>query len=204
MGLLQTTAPTVEPVTLAEAKSQLNLSTSAHDVKIGNDAVGTGLIAAARAHVEGLTHRQLNTATWDWYLPCFPGVGGFMVPWPILQTVGYIKYLDVAGDLQTLSTDVYQLDIYSQPGRIVLKHSQSWPSLRDDINAVQIRFVAGYGDAASDVPIALRQLILRLVAHLFEFPGVVDSMGKVTDTPAGFEGMLSLFVLPDVTDGSDV
>jgi uncharacterized phiE125 gp8 family phage protein len=195
MGLVQSTGPGAEPVTLAEAKAQVHIATSAHDTLL------TGLIVAARAHCEELTGRQFITATWDWYFNRFPGVRDFAVPWPPLQSVTYIKYIDTGGTLQTLATSVYELDIYSRPGRIALKYGQSWPSIRSDINAVQVRFVAGYGAAGSDVEARLQLLIKRLIAHLFEFPGVVDSTGKVTDTPAGFEQMLAPFTLPEVGGG---
>lgn len=192
MGLIQSSAPETEPVTLAQAKEHLSLATSAQD-----DLV-TGLIKVARKHCEELTDHQFITATWDWTLQSFPGPWGFTVPWPPLQSVTHIKYIDVDGDLQTLSTDVYQLDIFSRPGSIVLKHNQSWPQIRHDLNAVQIQFVAGYGNAASDLDVRLPLLVNRLVAYLFKHRGVIDDQGRVAQTPAGFEQMLAPFTLPDI------
>jgi hypothetical protein len=37
-------------------------------------------------------------------------------------------------------------------GRVALAWTQSWPITRFSINSVVIQFVAGYGDAAQDVP----------------------------------------------------
>lgn len=70
------------------------------------------------------------------------------------------------------------MDTDSEPGRVVLKHGQSWPSttLRT-MNPVQVTYVAGYGLAAS-VPPHLVQLIKLLVSHWYENrePVVVGSI----------------------------
>ena len=44
----------------------------------------------------------------------------------------------------------------------------SWPKPGRTANGIEIAFVAGYGDAAADVPAPIRQAILLLVAHWHE------------------------------------
>lgn len=51
-------------------------------------------------------------------------------------------------------------------GRVRLKSGRTWPTHRGFASLI-IEFNVGYGDAASDVPDALRQGILKLVAHLY-------------------------------------
>jgi len=89
-------------------------------------------------------------------------------PLPPLQSVTSIKYLDTAGDEQTLDSAAYRVDIYSHPARITPAYGYTWPALRDVINAITIEFVTGYGDEVTDVPEDLRHAIRLLAAHYFD------------------------------------
>jgi len=55
----------------------------------------------------------------------------------------------------------------NSPGRVRLKSWCSWPTHRDFASFI-IEFKAGYGDAASDVPEALKQEILQLLSYLYD------------------------------------
>ena len=68
MALKLTTAPTVEPVTLAEAKTHLREDL----VDAVNDALINNLISAARVHAENVCRRAFITQKWDLYLDTFP------------------------------------------------------------------------------------------------------------------------------------
>jgi uncharacterized phiE125 gp8 family phage protein len=52
--------------------------------------------------------------------------------------------------------------------RVVPAWNRFWPATRCSINSVVIRFVAGYGDSAEDVPQAIRQGLLIEIANLYE------------------------------------
>jgi len=159
MSLL-VTAPAEEPVLLSEAKAHLRVDGGDEDTLI------TSLIVAARVQAETLTGRALITQTWDWYADSFPDCT-IVLPLPMLQSVTHIKYNDSAGDLQTLSTALYQVDATSPCGRVMPAFGQTWPVTREQFNAVNIRFVAGYG-AASAVPQTIKQWMLLKIAELFE------------------------------------
>ena len=78
-----------------------------------------------------------------------------------------IQYVDDAGDTQTLSTSLYQVDTKSQPGRIIPAYGESWPTVRSDtLNAVTVNFVAGYGDDPEDVPAGLRHAVKLICGAL--------------------------------------
>ncbi len=159
MSLKLVTAPADEPVTLIEAKDHLKEETTA------NDAIISDAIVDARQWAEEYTGRQFVTATWDWFLDGF--CPSFSVPLPPLQSVTSVKYLDTAGAEQTLDAATYRVDAVSEPGRIALDYGKSWPSTHPVINAVTVRFVAGYGAAAA-VPEPIRQAILILLGELYE------------------------------------
>lgn len=161
LTLTQTVPPTSEPLQLDDVKTYLRLHEGAAE-----DYILLGMIAAARAYVETVTRQQLVSATYTLTLDCFPAV--IRPPRPPLLSVSSIAYLDTAGDLQTLSAALYQVDSLSRPGRIMPARSQAWPSTDgDSFNAVTVTYVAGYGNYAQ-VPEVFKAIILLLVADLYE------------------------------------
>ncbi len=163
MGLKLVTPPEVEPVTLAEAKAHLRLDTDS------DDAYVSALITAARERVELFLCRALITQAFEYTLDGFPTNQVIDLPRPPLQAVESIQYVDTAGIIQTLSQEDYVVDASSgEIGRVALAWNRFWPLTRSSINNVIIRFTAGYGDAAVDVPQAIRQGILIEVSNLYE------------------------------------
>lgn len=160
MSLVQTIAPVSEPVSLAEAKAHCHVETDVTE----DDTFFDALIAAARESCEARTRRQLVSATFALRLSGFPCGDVIELPKPPLVSVSSITYVDVDGATQTLSTDVYEVDPYTTPGRVVLKYGQVWPSTRDQRNGVTITFVAGY----AEVPKLLKQGMLMRIAHWYE------------------------------------
>lgn len=159
------TAPEVEPVSLAEAKLACRVDVSDADSLI------LASIQAARGAAEGLTRRALITQTWELALDCFPE-WIIYVPKPTLQSVISIKYIDDLGVVQTLPTDQYIVDSASMPGRITPAFGATWPTARWQINAVMIRFVAGYGLAAA-VPQGIKMWMNIRIKHMFDNPDMV-------------------------------
>jgi len=53
------------------------------------------------------------------------------------------------------------------PGRVQLRTGHSW-LIHRNFSSFWVEFVAGYGDAATDVPNALKQATLQLLSHLYE------------------------------------
>ncbi len=157
----QTTPPTVEPVTLQEACDWCKVS-------LGDDAaVMTGLVKAARHHVEMIIGRQLITATWTLKLDGFPC--RIVCPRPPLASVTSITYTDEANATQTLSASLYQVDTYREPGIIVPEYGRTWPTTRaDTVNTVTVVYQAGYGATGASVPDDIKTAILLLCAHWYE------------------------------------
>ena len=159
-SLTQTSGPSIEPVTTAEAKHHSRVDAGA------DDAYVAGLIKAARERVEQITGRQLITATYELRMHGF--YNPILLPRPPLQDVTKIEYVDTGGSTQTVSAGIYDVDSHSNPARVHLAYAQSWPSYRSVPNAVTVTYDAGYGDAASDVPSELRHAIKMLVGHWYE------------------------------------
>lgn len=153
-------APTVEPVSREMAKAHCRITWDEEDQFIDR------LISSARDMCERLDsgHRQYTTATWDYNLCEFPG-SIICLPRPPLQSVTSVKYYDTNNTQQTLSAASYHaVAPYQQPGRVELADGYSWPVTYERPDAVTIRFVAGYGAAAS-VPPVIVQAMLLLIGH---------------------------------------
>ncbi len=145
MSLTLITAPSLEPMTLAEAKLHLRVDGTDEDDLI------TALIVAARRRAEHLLTRALITQTWELTLDEFPAAD-IQLPKPGVLSIVSVKYLDSAGVEQTVDSADYALDAATIPGWVLLASGASWPTTYDGANAVRVRFTCGYGPAASDVP----------------------------------------------------
>jgi hypothetical protein len=206
MGLSLVTAPAGEPLTLADAKRQTRRTEVEDDDAYLQDA----LIPAVRERAEQATRRQFLTATWDLQLDGFP-CWTIEVPLPPLQAVSFIRYVDTTGATQTLATDQYVVDapgvvtVNADPtyrvlagrqrrGRITPAYGLCWPVTRCQMNAVTIRFLAGYG-TATDVPARLKMGMLLDLGTLFENreDQVVGQGFAVSPFPNGAEAVYRAF-----------
>ncbi len=163
MRLRMLTAPDELPVTLAEARTHLEIVDTDRD-----DAI-SAWIADATGELDGkdgILGRALVTQQWELALDRFPCGSEIGIPLPPLRSVESITYTDTNGDTQTLATSVYAVDTVSEPGVVSLKYGQTWPSTRCERNAVSIQFTAGYG-TADDVPETLKSAIKLRVGDRF-------------------------------------
>jgi len=163
MGLVRVTAPATTPVTLAEAKKHCRAEDFTDD-----DVLLTLYIEAATAYLdgeEGILGKALVNQVWDLFWDEFPD-GPIELPLPPLSSVNFVKYFDSGNVLTTLDPNEYAVDIRSGVGYVV-PSVDGWPaSYADTINAVNVRYVAGYG-TAENVPAALKAAILLMVGDLY-------------------------------------
>lgn len=172
MALKLITAPAAEPLSLARVKEHLRIDSNDDDLLLSN------LIIVARQEAEKITRRALVTQTWELVLDTFPAV--ICVPLPCLQSVTSIKYIDQDGTERTLDPSAYQVDIDTEPARIVPAYGLTWPGCRNQVNAVRVRYVAGYG-AADAVPAAIKQWMMVRIGTLYENRESVNVGGTVTE-----------------------
>jgi uncharacterized phiE125 gp8 family phage protein len=185
MALTLVTGPTVEPISIAEAKDQCRIDITDDDVLIGS------LIVAARRVAEMVLRRALITQTWDYVADAFPAGDRLVLPRAPLQSVTSITYVDSDDASDTVASGDYQVDTDSVPGRVVLKSGSTWPSVTLRVaNGVTVRFVAGYGDDGDDVPQEIRQAMLLMVGHWYENREDSVGVGNVQRIPMGAEWLL--------------
>lgn len=179
------TASTVDPILLTEATDHLRITNTDDATYIG------AVIKAVAATIEAETGRALLTQTIIGYLDAFPSDDFIELPFPPLQSVTSIAYIDTDGVSQTLSSANYSTDLSGVLGRILLNYNESWPSTRSQHNAVTITFVAGYTSAT--VPHPIKAAAKLLVSHLYENREAVNVGGAVNEIPKTVEYLLAQY-----------
>jgi uncharacterized phiE125 gp8 family phage protein len=194
MALTLITPPTVEPISLEEAKAHLRVIDS------DDDAMIEIYIRAAREYMEGpygFLGRALVTQTWQLTLDAFPD-NEIKIPLPPLQSISNVYYDDADGDETTLSPDDYYVDSASEPGWIV--PVAEWPTTLDAINAVRINFVAGYApdtgqsptDYTANIPFNIKAALLLMIGNMYEHREE-NSETSLSRLPMGVDALLRQF-----------
>lgn len=95
-----------------------------------------------------------------------------------------------------VAAERYDVDCSSgSPGRVMLREGFNWPIHRNFASFI-VEFKAGYGDAGSDVPEALKEGVLQLIAHLYENRGAQEgtpAARRIQNLPAGVAVLLSSY-----------
>lgn len=171
------TAPTVEPVTLAEARLWCRID----DDDTSQDAMLLLLIIAMREVAEDLTGCTFAPRVLELTMDSFPS-DAIELPQGPVQSVTSISYLDGDGALQVLagSPNEFVEDLYSVPAR--LSPLVGWPSTKDTPNAVRVRYTAGYA-THNQIPRKLRLWMQLKIATLYENRETIVVNGQVQSLP---------------------
>jgi uncharacterized phiE125 gp8 family phage protein len=173
------TGPSVEPISLSEAKLFLRVDQTTEDSLI------TALIVAARRYIENTTNRALCTQTWKLNLDYSEVREYIGINKGVTQSITHIKYFDYSEIQQTLSTGNFQSDILSEPARVRIF---TLPACYDRLNTMEIQFVCGYGVAAS-VPDDIKQAMYLTIGHWYEHRETV-SIGQFNTVPLTVDAII--------------
>lgn len=173
------TGPTVEPLDIATLKSWCRIDVADEDTLL------TGLcIPAARAACENAIGRALLSQTWEVVLDAWPPASAIELPRAPVLAITSVKYINTAGVDTTIDSSAYALDKDSEPGWLLPAYGTDWPEARDTANAIRVRYTAGFGTVATDVPQALRMWIaLHASAHYKARDAWVDNR-YIVENPA--------------------
>jgi hypothetical protein len=175
------TAPTVEPVTLAEVKDQMRIKHCQEDAYIST------LIKAARIVAEKYMRVALMTQTWKLTLD-LPTRGGVRdlpdgvyempisalygelpreidLPYKPLASISSVQTYDSNNTASTYSSANYFADTAS--GRLILNRTSVWPSDLRDKAALVVTYVAGHV-TADLVPQSIKTGIKQHVQKMFD------------------------------------
>jgi uncharacterized phiE125 gp8 family phage protein len=153
---------------------------------------------AAQEYLETITNRKFLRQTWAAYLDCFPACDAIRLPFAPLVEVDHVKYTPAGGSLTTLATTVYGVSIVRDPGEIILKYEQSWPTdTLSPIDPIEIQFKCGWAGAAT-VPHQIRQAIRLLAAHWYanrETVVVDNGMPSSMEIPFGVTALVANWII---------
>lgn len=153
------TAPTVEPVTLAEARAHLRID----DDNTSFDTEIEEMVKAARQAAEHEMGRKVMRQTWDFVVDAFPcSLESIRLPADLVKphSIVHIKYVDTSGVVQELDSATYDLDAYNLPGYIFPATDYDWPTgVAETANAVSVRVMCGEWENVADVPAAIKRWI---------------------------------------------
>lgn len=181
-GVVQKTNPAGKPLTIAEVKSFLRIDFNEDDIflitqlTMVTDVVEKYLRSALVSREYELAIDSLP----ELEIPLREGtyVGAHMsyqrdyidLPFSPVVSVESIKTFDDDDTETTVASSTYIVDTFRKPARVVLRNGNTWPNANREVNALIIRYTAGYG-TASQIPEAIRLAMLQLIAYSYEHRG---------------------------------
>jgi uncharacterized phiE125 gp8 family phage protein len=184
MTLFRTTAPAVEPVTVAEAKAQLRIG---HD---SEDDFINGLIRAAREEVEARAGVAMIAQDWRLALDRWPRFGRVaLLRHPVVEILSVTVY-GTEGEASLVDPSTYEADLASRPARLFFA---TRPEPARILNGIEIDFAAGFGADGNSVPDGLKRAVLVLVAHWYEFRAGFGPSDQPVSIPPEFERLISSY-----------
>lgn len=204
MALILSVPATVEPVSLAEIKLYLRLST----VVTTEDDLLNSYIKVARNQAENFMKRQIIDAGWELLLPSFPSLstGAITLPRPPLSTVVsevVVKYTDTAFSVQTLASTFYTIDTKHTLPRIYPSKNSSNVNSWSDISianvpsAVTVNYVSGYSSSQDStlIPEEIKTWIKMKVGTLYEYREAVTTDQYRQMPRTHFNGLLDPYTI---------
>lgn len=199
MATVQTSAPAVEPITLAEAKAHLRIDTADEDGLIQS------LIMTSRLHIEIALGLALISQSWSCFFDRWPSMSGSRVgplqpsgaafvlanaatrnyfaadavtlPISPVKSVDAIRVYAEDGTFFALPLAGFTVDLVSRHPRIIRKQGTDTPQPGRCMNGLEIAVTCGFGATPADIPAPIRQALLLLVAHWYEHrdPGEIGT-----------------------------
>jgi uncharacterized phiE125 gp8 family phage protein len=161
MRIVTITAPSIEPLTLDDAKLHARVDITDDDVLINY------YIQQAREYCEKYCNIGLITQTKAvYYDECdLSRVRDYIVlPVGPIQSVVSITYYDEDANPTVVDPSYY----YISGSTLIFNNSFIMPNKLRQFDSWEYRVVIGFGDNATDVPMQIRLAMLRLVAHDYQ------------------------------------
>lgn len=161
-----TVQPTIEPVSLSDAKVWLKVHPDVTD----DDDLIRSLIKTARVWAESGTGQALMEQTIAQVWDCVPNYRTFELSVSPVISVTTVGYLDANGAYQTWAASNYTLDDISIPARVVVKSSVSLPTTASEAdypNIWKITYKAGNATSLS-VDANIKTAMLLQITLMYE------------------------------------
>lgn len=176
----------VEPITVAEAKNFLRITSFSDDDYI------QGVISASRQSIEKSTRRSMVKQSQQLGYDHFPILSNkFIIPNPPISQIDSVKYYDVNNVLHTLDATDYVLDNSGTgAAHLGLTDDFSTPTLSSDYKTPVLVTVS---TEAYKLDAALKQAMLLLVGNFYEMRIPVSVGGVPFKMPLSLEHLISQY-----------
>ena len=173
MRTVLVTAPAEEPLGLTETKLHLRVDETADDTLI------SALITAARRYAEKWTHQVLIASTYDLFLDgheieaqsagmySSPGRRIAIDTGPVRSITEIVSFSETVSGGE-VSTTFNAANYRISGNQVVLIDDASWPDVDRAVDALRIRYVAGFAADAATLSQDFKQALLMTVAHWYE------------------------------------
>jgi uncharacterized phiE125 gp8 family phage protein len=169
MSTTKIAAPAIEPISVEEARAFLRCDDDESDAYISS------LISAARELAENQTGRTLLETGWEMRTDGFSRA--VRLEWPRVLRIQSLQFVAPGGEVLTLDPHDYVLDAANDfaPAWLVPARDRAWPETSDEVNAVRVRYIAGYGSDPAQVPASIKQWIRLHVRAFYDNPSAVSA-----------------------------
>ncbi|GHC69332.1 head-tail connector protein [Limoniibacter endophyticus] len=175
----RTGEPVGRALTLADLKAHLRLGHDSEDLYL------EGFIDAAIEEVELATGCALVEQPWRLTADDMPRFGQFTFKvWP-LRSIETVTIYDRDGNAFSLGAADWKLSAETRPARFVVDGGARKAA------AIEIDFIAGFGESAEEMPGLLRQAMLNLCAYWYEHRASLK--GEAKGYPDSFVRLVSKF-----------
>lgn len=184
-SLTRTVAPSASLHTLVELKRHLRVDFD------DDDAVITAVGASAEGWLDGadgVLGRALVTQTWVWAGPAPSGLARLPLPLAPVQSIESVQVYNADGVL----TAVTGWRLIGADRCPALEPTAAWPATDGRAEALQVTFVAGYGDPA-DVPGPIRSAALLIAGALYENREDVVLGTTISSLPLGVAALTAAY-----------
>ena len=187
--LSRVTAPSLTPVSVDECKLDLRIDHTYDDSYIES------LIEAATEYVGGrdglLGNKLLINQTWNYSTNGVDSSSCLVLPFSPVSSIVSISYYDGDEVLQTLTVSDYNLFTDEDYAYLKPKTDNTWPTIYNRPDGITVQFIAGFGAAASDVPVNIRKAIRFIVAHWYENRTAI-TFGQPKELPMAADALINM------------
>lgn len=166
MMLVEETTVLAAALPVAEFKEHLRLGSGFDDDGL-QDVVLESFLRASLAAIEARTGKVLIERGFSWTQPHWRSAVGQPLPVAPVSALIEVSLVDRMGEAVVVAPSVYRLVADAQHPELRPMGS-CLPSIPSEGQA-EIRFLAGFGPEWSDVPADLRQAVMLLAAHYYEY-----------------------------------
>lgn len=185
MSLIMTSGPTLEPVSLAEAKAHLRVD------DVAEDALIRSLIVTSRLHIEAALGLALIAQSWTLLLDRWPKNARLQLPVRPVLAVSQVRVWPDETAPETLHPQLFILDGQGLPPRLVPLAGQFPIEPGIPANGIEVAFTAGFGATPDDVPAPIRHALLLLIAHWYENREPIEIGSGTNSIPAMVSDLLA-------------